>query len=57
MRCGQEVLGKFHVFSLLDKFHFLWCKSHYCALSYPKAAKENNIYTKNKIELQRICSR
>ena len=57
MRCGQEVLGKFHVFSLLDKFHFLWCKSHYYALSYPKAAKENKSYTKNKIELQRICCR
>ena len=57
MRCGQEVLGKFQVFSLLDKFRFLWWKSHYYALSYPKAAKGNKIYTKNEIEPQRICCR
>ena len=57
MRCGQEVLGKFQVFSLLDKFHFLSCKSHYCTLSYPKLAKENKIYTKKEIEPQRICCR
>ena len=53
MRCGQEVLGKFQVFCLLDKFHILWCKSHYYTLSYPKAAKGNKICTKNEIEPQR----
>ena len=63
MRCGQEVLGKFHVFSLLDKFHFFdvsFIIVHYHTTKRPKGKEiisrmklNHNVYVLGKILSQR----